>query len=196
MARPRRKAVHSRPLVRSRRWAVAIATVATAVIVIGAVAAAFVVGSDDGSQTQRPSSARVGQVAPSTEFAIFKGGQASLADYRGKPLVVNFFASWCTPCLRELPGFEQLHQRLTDRVAFVGLNLQDTVDDGQQVIRQTGITYDTGRDPDGELYRAFGAFAMPATVLIDRAGRVVEVHNGELTAEQLEAKINPLIVPS
>jgi thiol-disulfide isomerase/thioredoxin len=138
-------------------------------------------------------------VVPPATFARLDGGGSgggggSLADYRGRPLVVNFFAAWCFPCLAELPGFERVHQTVGDRVAFVGLNLQDRAEDGRAVVARTGITYDVGRDPDGDLFRAFGAVTMPTTAFVDAEGRVVEVYGGELTAEALRAKIEDLLL--
>jgi thiol-disulfide isomerase/thioredoxin len=81
-------------------------------------------------------------------FARFDGGAETLDSYVGTPLVVNFFASWCTPCIAELPRFEEVHQELGDQVKFVGLNLQDAPDAGLAVIARTGISYDVGRDPE------------------------------------------------
>ncbi|MGQ0803047.1 MAG: TlpA family protein disulfide reductase [Actinomycetota bacterium] len=127
-------------------------------------------------------------------FETLDGATASFAGFRGRPLVVNFFASWCVPCLAEMPRFEEIHQRLGDQVTFLGLNLQDTVGDGRAVVEQTGITYQVGRDPDGRLYRAFGGFAMPTTAFVDAQGRVLEVIAGEISAERLEMLIHQLLL--
>jgi Thiol-disulfide isomerase and thioredoxins len=131
---------------------------------------------------------------PSTSFEMLDGSSGSFAAYRGRPLVVNFFASWCTPCLAELPGFERVHQELNQQVAFLGLNLQDRPADGRWVVEETGITYDVGRDPSGELFRTLRGVAMPTTVFVDAQGRVVDVHSGELSAGALKSKIEGLLL--
>src|SRR5947208_5344608 len=84
-------------------------------------------------------------------FKRLDGSTAGFADYRGKPVVVNFFSSTCVPCLTEMPALEQVHQELGPAVAFVGMNAEDTVEDGRAIVAKTGVTWDIGRDPDDAL---------------------------------------------
>lgn len=132
----------------------------------------------------------VGRAAPVATYDTFDDTEASVADYAGKPLVVNFFASWCVPCVRELPDFEQVHQDLGDQVAFLGLNMQDSVTQGQDLVDETGITYDVGRDPDGSLLAQFGGVAMPTTVLVDADGTIVRVLSGATSQSELRTAID------
>ena len=132
----------------------------------------------------------VGRPAPTSDYTTFGGEEASVADYAGTPMVVNFFASWCVPCVREMPAFEQVHQDVGDQVAFVGVNVQDSETEGQAIVDDTGITYDVGRDPDGSLLASFGGVAMPTTVLVDADGTIVRVLSGATTAEELRAAID------
>lgn len=132
----------------------------------------------------------VGRPAPTSTYTTFDGEEASVADYAGTPMVVNFFASWCVPCVREMPAFEQVHQDVGDQVAFVGVNVQDSATEGADLIEETGITYDVGRDPDGSLLASFGGVAMPTTVLVDADGTIVRVLSGATTAEELRAAID------
>lgn len=111
----------------------------------------------------------------------FGGGALRSADLRGKPAVVNFYASWCEVCHAELPAFQAVHQRLGDRVAFVGVNPQSNDSDAGQaaMIRETGVRYPTGRDRHDDLLRLFNTTgALPTTLFLDPRGRVVQVHNG------------------
>ncbi|MFN0090054.1 MAG: TlpA family protein disulfide reductase [Acidimicrobiales bacterium] len=133
--------------------------------------------------------------APAAEaFQTLDGSSASFEKYRGRPPVVNFFASWCAPCLAEMPGFERVSQDLGDRVAFLGINLQDSSEAGRRVVEQTGITYDVARDPSGALFKSFGAIAMPTTVLIDANGKVVDLISGELSARSLRDRIDKALL--
>ncbi len=132
----------------------------------------------------------VGRAAPTTPYETFDGDEASVADYAGTPMVVNFFASWCVPCVREMPDFEAVHQAVGDQVAFVGINMQDSVTRGEELVEDTGVTYDIGRDPDGSLLASFGGVAMPTTVLVDADGTIVRVLSGGTTAEELRDAID------
>ncbi len=134
-----------------------------------------------------------GETLPDDRFSMLSGGMGSFADYRGRPLVVNFFASWCAPCVAEMPDFEAVHQELGGQVAFLGINLRDQVDDASRLVDTTGITYDVGRDPTGDLATALGVVNMPSTFFVSADGRVVEAHPGALSADDLRARIQKLL---
>jgi cytochrome c biogenesis protein CcmG, thiol:disulfide interchange protein DsbE len=169
-------------------------TLAAAVVAGAVTVGACGGGSDSGDPVSVNVSAEPGGQAVDGSFAMINGGRRSFADYRGRPLVVNFFASWCVPCLAEMPGFERVHRELADQVAFLGLNLQDPPQAGRAVVEETGVSYDVGRDPYGDLFQAFGGFAMPTTVFIDRAGTVVDLHGGEITTGELRDRIDALLL--
>lgn len=137
----------------------------------------------------------VGRAAPVATFPTFGAGSSSLAAYRGRPLVVNFFASWCVPCAQEMPAFERVHKRLGERVAFVGIDVTDGETPARRLIEQTGITYDTGRDPQGDILRSFGAVTMPTTVLIRADGSVAAMYAGELSEADLDRHIREQLQP-
>ncbi len=122
------------------------------------------------------------------------GDRRSFARYRGTPLVVNFFASWCAPCLAEMPDFEQVHDEVGARVAFVGLNLQDDDEAGRSVVERTGVTYEVGTDPDGTIFLSLDGIAMPTTAFINAAGVIVDVHSGAMSAGELRDRIDDLLL--
>ena len=113
--------------------------------------------------------------------------------YAGRPLVVNFFASYCVPCEREMPALQAVADELGDRVAVVGMNLADEEDAARALVEQTGVTYDLGRDPDAELAQALGVVNLPTTVFATADHRVVEVHTGALDEDQLREKMHALL---
>ena len=120
--------------------------------------------------------------------ATFSGGEIDSAELRGTPLVLNFYASWCTVCDRELPDFERVSQRLGDRVRVLGVNPQSNDTDTAQaaMIARNGVTYPTVRDPQDELLRQFNTTGgLPTTVFVDADGVVRKVHNGLLTEQLL-----------
>ncbi len=126
---------------------------------------------------------------PNVTLSDFDGNPVHLADYVGRPLVINFWASWCVPCLAEMPGFEQVYQRQRPAVQFLGINLQDDPGAAQAVIRQTGISYPVARDIDGSAFVAFRALGMPTTIFVSAEGEVLSLHTGGLFADDLEEQI-------
>ncbi len=125
-------------------------------------------------------------------YRRFDGSTATLADHRGRPMVVNFWASWCTPCLDELPDLEAAHQRWGDQVDFVGLTHRDDLDRAEALAERSELTYELGEDPGSELYRQLGLLAMPSTVFLDADGTVAEVATGRLDPDDLDRKLEDL----
>ncbi|HEX7134100.1 MAG TPA: TlpA disulfide reductase family protein [Iamia sp.] len=118
------------------------------------------------------------------------GDDVQLSDYRGQPVVVNFWGSWCEPCIDEMPAFQQVHESLGDQVAFLGVNVNDTLENATIMVDRTGVTYDLARDTDGELGRALDISTFPTTVLILADGTIAETVYRELSAERLCEKVN------
>lgn len=137
-----------------------------------------------------------GEPAPDLSLVDFDGEPVRLADYTGQPLVVNFFASWCPPCVAEMrDALGPVHEELGDEVAFLGVAMQDTPEAALEVVEETGVTYDLARDPDGQLFAAFTLGGMPSTVYVDADGQVVDRHTGSLTRSQLESQIEENLSP-
>lgn len=163
----------------------------TALAVIGAIIVYLAVAGD-GSETSASPAERV----PQTTFERFDGSTGSFADYRGRPLVVNFWAAWCAPCIHEMPRFEEVHQELGDRVAFLGINTRDNPDSAANIVEETGVTYDLARDPEGELFRSFEVRAMPNTVFVAPDGEILGAHAGAMSRDALEERIRELLLPA
>jgi thiol-disulfide isomerase/thioredoxin len=135
-----------------------------------------------------------GSYLPHEEWERFDGGgTASLADYAGRPLVLNFFASYCEPCGREMPALQRVADEFGDRVAVVGMNLADENGAARALVEETGVTYDLGRDTDGHLAQALGVVNLPTTVVATPDHRIVEVHTGALDEDQLREKITSMV---
>ena len=117
--------------------------------------------------------ARVGQPAPDFELELFDGGKVRLSDFEGKVVVLNFWASWCPPCRKEMPDFERTWQAYQDRgVVFIGVAVQDYEPDSRAFVKETGVTYPIGMDWTGRIFNSYRPTAMPTTFLIDREGIV------------------------
>ncbi|CAN5484168.1 hypothetical protein BH20ACT2_BH20ACT2_03920 [soil metagenome] len=131
------------------------------------------------------SSADDGDPAPGFVLASLADDDVliSLADLSGTPAVVNFWASWCVPCRREMAALEAIHQEYAGRVNFVGVNHQDVRSDALDLVAEIGITYPSGYDPRGEVAVEYELFGMPTTVFSTARGRIAGRHTGELTED-------------
>jgi thiol-disulfide isomerase/thioredoxin len=105
------------------------------------------------------------------------------------PAVINLWATWCAPCRRELPDFEQVHLEIGDEVRFIGVNLGDRATDAARFITEVGVTFDQYLDADGDLNQRLGTATLPVTVITDNQGRIAVVHSGPMDATQLRAAI-------
>lgn len=145
-------------------------------------------------ETQRPA-VEEGEPAPQVDLEMFDGSTRPLSDlYGDRPLIVNFWASWCPPCVTEMPDIEQVHQQLAGRVGFLGINTQDGEEEARRLVGETGVTYPLAWDREGEIFETFGVFGMPSTFFISRDGRVVGRHTGLLTEETLRQEIDELLL--
>ncbi len=146
-------------------------------------------GGDGGLVVAVDGQAKLGEPAPDVALPTFDGEQLRLSELQGRPLVLNFWASWCAPCVAEMPAFEQVHQELGDQVTFVGINQRDQPEQAARLARDVGVTYTLAQDAEGRSFDAFGAFGMPTTVFIQADGTVVEIVTGQLDEQLLTENI-------
>jgi len=135
----------------------------------------------------RPSSTVApGEPLPAVSLAMFDGSVTSFDEYRGRPLVINFWASWCPSCVAEMSAaIRPAQDAVGDEVAFLGVNLQDERGAAERLVNDTGVKFDLAEDPKGDLYLALGGLGMPFTAFVDRTGAIVHRHDGPLTEQQL-----------
>ncbi len=117
-------------------------------------------------------------------------GTQSLADYRGRVVVLNFWASWCDPCREEAPLLEGVQKRLGSRGTVLGVTYKDYAADSRKFVREHGLTYPNLRDDRLQLAPRYGTRALPETFVIDRRGRIVALSRGQVTRPFLDNAIN------
>jgi peroxiredoxin len=143
----------------------------------GGVAAAFERG-------ERPQ-------APAFSLRRVSGdGTIELASLRGQVVVLNFWASWCNPCKKEMPRLEAAWRRYRQRgVTLVGVNSNDFTGDARTFLKRFGVTYPNVRDGNGRVLVRYGGLPIPWTFFIDRKGRIVSYVHGEVSGEALNEGI-------
>jgi cytochrome c biogenesis protein CcmG/thiol:disulfide interchange protein DsbE len=140
--------------------------------------------------------ARSGQPGPTTKAwgaapgfslpSVREGEPAvSLQRFRGRPVVLNFFASWCAPCQRELPAFQRAAQRYGGRVDFVGVTFNDAREDARGMLDRAGVRYPAAFDAESEVAVDYGLRGMPTTYFISADGKLLERAEKELTESQI-----------
>jgi cytochrome c biogenesis protein CcmG/thiol:disulfide interchange protein DsbE len=138
-----------------------------------------------------------GEREPAPELDLPKldgSGDASLADYRGKVVVLNFWASWCKPCKDESPLLQSWHERMKDRGGLVlGVDMLDLTSRAQAFIDDYELTYPMLKDKDGEGLEKFGVVQYPETFVIDREGRIAALARGPVDEQFMRTKVEPLL---
>ncbi|WP_322797407.1 TlpA disulfide reductase family protein [Tepidiforma sp.] len=177
--------------------------VAAGVAVFAAVTASIVVrgrggGEADGGEAIGLLDDRqlaIGQPAPVFALPSVRdpGEVVSLADFHGRAVVVNFYASWCGPCRRELPDFEAVAQEFRDDVVFVAVNVQESRSDALGILEETGVTFSAVLDSDGGVARRYGLRGMPSTYLLDREGVVRKIGPGAIDAAGLRQALQEIL---
>ena len=110
----------------------------------------------------------------------------------GRPAVVNFFASWCAPCKRELPVFVAAAEEHGDKVAFIGVDTEDSASEGLEMLERYDIEYPALYDPDAAIRNALGRAGLPITVFVAADGTVNKIVAREIDAEELDTEIAAL----
>lgn len=136
----------------------------------------------------------VGRVAPDFNLPSLDGGTVSLSQFRGRPVFVYFWASWCVPCREEAPGIEATWRDYRGRgVAFLGVNMQDSDDAARAFVREFNTTFPTLRDRDGSVYIDYGVYGVPEAFFVDARGTIAQRWIGPLTAEDLRTALDRLV---
>jgi cytochrome c biogenesis protein CcmG, thiol:disulfide interchange protein DsbE len=158
-----------------------------AVCAVGSLIAIGMVGSASG-QAARPAPV----AAPAFSLPLLgdeSGQQVALSKYRGQPLIVNFFASWCEPCKTETPLLAKFYRAAKGKVALVGLDENDTVGNATSFTRADGVSYPVGWDPHFAVASAYGVNALPQTFFLNARHQIVDRIFGPVTLASLHKGI-------
>jgi peroxiredoxin len=189
------------PPWRRSRWKSFLVGVAAAGVVAAIAWLAIEIRDSDRGPHDRTSAqasasggADVGAAAPDFELRTLDGGAVRLADLRGRPVVVNFWASWCNPCRREFPLLAQAvteHER--DQLAVVGVTFRDIESDSRDFVEEMNASWPQGVDEDGVVAEAFGVRAIPQTFFLDADGTIAARIFGFSSKDALDKPLGEIL---
>lgn len=136
--------------------------------------------------------ARVGDSAPAYEVSTLDGEPVRLNDLEGRPVLLNFWATWCTPCREETPFLQSIHQRFRDRglqVVGVSMDSPGSTGDIHAFLEEMGVTYRILHDPRQTGMDRFGLMGLPATFVLDADGRIRFARIGPVSEEDEEFRL-------
>lgn len=144
--------------------------------------------------TQASESEQQLQKAPDFVVTDMDGNEVKLSDFQGKPVIVNFWASWCGPCKSEMPDFEEMYQQYGEEIYFVMVNMTDgsreTVEVASEFIAEQGYTFPVYYDTEYSAAITYGVTSIPATYFIDAQGNAVAYARSAIDAETLQMGID------
>jgi peroxiredoxin len=135
-----------------------------------------------------------GHPAPDFALPTLDGEIVRLSDFKGKPVLLNFWATWCGPCRAEFPDFQKAAVDNAGTLVIIGINNTST-DQKDQVpafVEEFGVTYPIVLDETGETAKAYGILGLPTSIFIDRNGNINEVFTGPINKAYIEAKLSEL----
>jgi cytochrome c biogenesis protein CcmG/thiol:disulfide interchange protein DsbE len=172
------------------RWLV----IAVAALLVGLLT--YGVASQGTDQTIDSALAE-GKLVPAPDRALPRLGsqrQGSVADYKGKVVLVNFWASWCPPCTKELPLLEKTQATMTKAGGTVlGINTRDATEDAQGFVRRYDLTFPSLRDGSGDFAEKWGLTGYPESFLLDKEGRVAAARRGPIDQAWVNEHVVPLL---
>lgn len=132
----------------------------------------------------------VGRAAPEFALKSFNGEEVKLSDFRGKTLLVNFWASWCHPCREEAPALERAYMSLShNQVEFIGINIMDDRKSAEEYIKSFGGSFVNIYDPENRVHLDYGVGGVPETFFVNPNGIITGKHRGPLTEKMIMSYI-------
>ena len=135
-----------------------------------------------------------GDSAPAFDLPRLGGGKVSLDSLRGKPIYLNFFASWCAPCNEEAPSIVALYRKYRARgLLTLGIDEQEDKSKAGGFVKKYTLPYNVALDDDGKMGQSYGAVGLPIHVFIDKSGKISTYRLGQMEPTEIEAAIRKIL---
>ena len=131
---------------------------------------------------------------PAKDFELenMEGEKIRLSDYRGHVVVMNYWATWCGPCISEMPVFQKLFDQHNPELVVIGIDNQETVEEIRPYIDELNITYEILLDKDAQVHVDYQVFGLPTTIIVDQNGIIKVNHIGIMSEKQLKGYLKQL----
>jgi len=131
-------------------------------------------------------------VAPNLKLTALSGTKSTLSSIKGKPIFLNFWATWCPPCVEEMPFINELYSEYKDKVNFVMISVDnaDSKDKVNKFIADKGFNFPVYTAEQADVYKAYNVQGIPTTYIIDASGNIIQKHVGGMTKSELKALLD------
>ncbi|MHB8507940.1 MAG: TlpA family protein disulfide reductase [Candidatus Dormibacteria bacterium] len=181
-------------VVRGAIWAM------LALLVVGSVGLALTRGRSAATSAKGSSSdqvsALVGKPLPSLNLVDLDGKAVNFDGFRGRPVLMNYWATWCIPCRAEMPDIQHAANSFGNSVAIVGVDDAEDAPTIMAFLPEIGVTYPIWRDPTGKVETILHAPGLPYTIFIDRRGKVERVRLGQMTRQYIDDRLREMVKQS
>jgi len=133
----------------------------------------------------KPVAPEVEAIAPDFELQSLSGKSVTLSSLRGRPVIVNFWATWCAPCILEMPNLEKFYQRYAGEFEILAVNAGESEEDVRRFVEKIGVTFPILLDPQIETQFLYRVRGLPTTFIVNGDGIIEAVHLGLLSEKQL-----------
>ena len=137
-----------------------------------------------------------GNLAPNFEFSTYDGQRLRLADFRGRPVYLNFWATWCDPCKEEMPAIQQILNRYQpDHLAVIAINNGEDAAPAQKFVKKLGLSLTAfAFDPDQDVVKRYRIEGMPTSIFIDAEGLITRVIPGQISLKVMDSSVRDAII--
>ncbi|WP_257985150.1 redoxin domain-containing protein [Bacillus sp. T33-2] len=133
----------------------------------------------------------IGASAPNFTLSDLSGKAVDLSDYKGRKVMLNFWATWCGPCKAEMPAMQELYTKMNGEIEILAVNM-DPKNDVAGYVAEHGLTFPVLLDESEQVSKAYSIFSIPTSFFIDEQGIIRQKHNGSMTLEQMEEYVHKL----
>lgn len=163
------------------------------VLAIG-VAVVLLTGGDPDDESYTHTTTAAKERAADFKLALVDGKSFQFSEHKGKPVLINFFASWCLPCREEMPVLVRMaHEYGAKGVVFLGVAVDDTEEKMKDFIVRYEVDFPVGLDQTAEIQKSYGLYGIPTTYFIDKQGVINYFHSGAVTEELLRHELDKLL---